>query len=147
MLNRTGRYRPLTILAPISSITCFLLLYLRWTTHPLATIESLYVAFWGFSNGVSTAAVFVFLSAATKKEDVAIASGGFYLATSLGEVVGLAVQNCVLQGTLRQVLPVSLREVEGGDEVRLFRIYVICILSIAPRLPRCLANDSLSRNP
>lgn len=68
------------------------------------------------------AAVFVFLTASTRKEDAAIASGAFYLANSLGEVMGIAVQNCVLQGTLRRVLRVRLREVEGCDQVSRFHV-------------------------
>ena len=68
------------------------------------------------------AAVFVFLTAATRKEDTAVASGAFYLAISLGEVAGLAVQNCVLQGTLRLVLQARLREVLGSDEVCRFSV-------------------------
>ena len=115
--NRSGRYRPLTILAPFCSVTCFLLLYFRWKTSPLPLIETFYVILSGFSNGVSTAAVFVFLTAAKRKEDTAVASGAFYLAISLGEVVGIAVQNSVLQGTLRHVLPVRLQKVENYDEV------------------------------
>lgn len=63
------------------------------------------------------AAVFVFLSAGTKKEDTAIAGGGFYLANSLGEVTGVAVQNCVLMGTLRRALRVNFGGGEEGMEV------------------------------
>lgn len=117
VIKRTGRYRPLTILAPFSSATCFLLLYIRWKTQPLALIESFYISLSGFGNGVSMAAVFVFLTAGTRKEDAAIASGAFYLANSLGEVTGMAVQNCVLLGTLGSVLRVRLRDVEGCDEI------------------------------
>lgn len=50
------------------------------------------------------AAIFVFLTAGIRKEDIAIASGVFYLANCLGEVTGIAVQNCVLQATLGRVL-------------------------------------------
>lgn len=70
------------------------------------------------------AAVFVFLTATTRKEDTAVASGAFYLAISLGEVAGIAVQNCVLQGTLRLVLRATLREVVGSDEVCRFYVSV-----------------------
>lgn len=63
------------------------------------------------------AAVFVFLTAGTKKEDTSISSGVFYLANSVGEVTGVAVQNSVLQGTLGRVLPVRLRKMEDCDEV------------------------------
>ena len=64
------------------------------------------------------AAVFVFLSASTKKSDNAIAGGGYYLACSLGEVTGIAVQNCVLIGTLRSALTDNFGSGEEGMEVR-----------------------------
>lgn len=64
------------------------------------------------------AAVFVFLSAGTKKSDNAIAGGGYYLACSLGEVSGIAVQNCVLIGMLRSALRASFGSGEEGMEVR-----------------------------
>lgn len=114
IIKRTGRYRSLIILAPCSSATCFILLYLRWKTEPLALI---YISLSGFSTGVSTAAVFVFLTAGTKKEDTSIGSSVFYLATSVGEVTGVAVQNSILQGTLGRVLPVRLFKVEDKDEI------------------------------
>ena len=59
----------------------------------------------------------MFLTAGTKKEDTSICSGVFYLATSVGEVTGVAVQNSILQGTLGRVLPVRLLKVEDSDEV------------------------------
>ena len=63
-------------------------------------------------------AVFVFLNAGTKRDDTAIAGGGFYLSSSLGEVTGMAVQNCVLMGTLRSALRVKFGGGEEGMEVR-----------------------------
>ena len=59
----------------------------------------------------------MFLTAGTKKEDTSICSGVFYLATSVGEVTGVAVSNSILQGTLGRVLPVRLLKVEYKDEV------------------------------
>lgn len=106
------------------------LLYLRWNSSPLAVVESLYISLSGFSSGVSMAAVFVFLTASIRKEDTDIASGVFYLANSLGEVTGIAVQNCVLQGTLGRVLRLRLREVEGLDEVCGF---FACLLELLSR--------------
>ena len=92
-------------------------MYFRWGNPPIATFESIYIALSGFSNAVTISAVFVFLSAATRKEDTAVASGAFYLAMCLGEVTGVALQNSIFQGTLRQVLPGLLREVEHSNEV------------------------------
>ena len=136
-LHRTGRYRPLIVLAPCCSATCFILLYLRWTSKPLALIESFYIGLAGFSNGVSIAAVFVFLTAGTQKEDTSICSGVFYLATSVGEITGFSVQNSILQGTLRQMLPVRLLKVDDKDEVcsddvNLLRISVTFLFYFPP---------------
>ena len=116
--NRTGRYRLLIILAPCCNTISFLLLYFRWKASPLPLIESFYIALAGFGNGVSMSAVFVFLSAGTERDDTAIAGGGFYLSGSLGEVTGMAVQNCVLMGTLRSALGAKFGGGEEGMEVR-----------------------------
>lgn len=92
-------------------------MYFRWKTTPLALIESSYISLSGFSSDVSMAAVFVFLTAGTRREDTAIASGAFYLAHSLGEVMGFAAGNSVLLVTLGRSLRVRLREVDRCDEV------------------------------
>ena len=102
----------MVILAPFTSSAGFLLLYLRWRGHT-SFAESLYILPAGFGMGVSMAALFVSLSAAIKKSDVAIASGGFYLSNSLGEVTGVSLQNAILQASIKQIL---VKKLEGAEE-------------------------------
>lgn len=118
---------------------------MRWGKLPLNFVESLYIALSGFGNGVSTAAVFVYLNAGTKKEDAAIVSGAFYLAISLGEVTGIAVQNCILIGSVRRILQAKLQEIEGCDEVSRLWFFVF-LFSSAPREIFLLAQEARERS-
>ena len=105
LTDRTGRNCHLPILAPLSSVTYLLLLlillYFQWETLPLAYIELFSTFLSHTSNCVFTRFFCIFLTAAVRKEDTAIAICAFYISISLGVI---AVQNCVLQGTLRGVL-------------------------------------------
>ncbi|KAF7508801.1 hypothetical protein GJ744_008678 [Endocarpon pusillum] len=62
-------------------------------------------------------ASFIFLSASTKKSEAAIAGGGFFLSSSLGEVAGMSVQSAILQATLKRTLESKLTGVEGSAEI------------------------------
>jgi hypothetical protein len=104
------------LFAPLFSSSCFLLLLLRWHGHT-SFAESLYVAIGGLGQGIAVTAVFIFLSASTKKSEAAIAGGGFFLSSSLGEVAGMSAQSAILQATLRRTLEVKLAGVEGSAEV------------------------------
>ena len=64
------------------------------------------------------AAVFIFLSAGIKKSENAIASGGFYLSSSLGEITGMTCQNAILQAMIRRIPSERLDGIDGGAEVR-----------------------------
>lgn len=112
----TGRYKVFVLLGPLFSTTCFVLLLLRWQGHT-SFAESFYIALGGCGTGIATAAVFVFLSASTKRSDAAIAGGGFFLSGSLGEVTGLSVHTAILQVTLRRTLEQKLVGMEGSAEV------------------------------
>jgi hypothetical protein len=62
-------------------------------------------------------AVFVFLTVSTKKSEATIASGGFFLSNSLGEVTGLSAQSAILQIILKRTLEQRLAGVAGGADV------------------------------
>lgn len=69
---------------------------------------------------------FTFLCASTKKSEAAIAGGGFFLSSSLGEVAGMSAQSAILQATLRRTLEFKLTGVEGSTEVS-HELYPWCI--------------------
>ena len=117
IVNSTGRYKPMVIVAPISSSAAFLLLYLRWNGHT-SLAESFYIALAGFGNGITMQAIFIFLSAGIKKSENAIAGGGFYLSSSLGEVTGMSCQSAILQAMIRRIEIEKLGGADIGAEVR-----------------------------
>ena len=107
----------MVIAAPVSSSVGFLLLFLRWHRHT-SFAESLYIALAGFGNGISMQAVFIFLSAGINKSENAIAGGGFYLSSSLGEVMGMSCQSAILQAMIRRIQMEKLGGADAGAEVR-----------------------------
>lgn len=115
--HSTGRYKPIVIAAPVSSSVGFLLLFLRWNGRT-SLAESLYIALAGFGNGITMQAVFIFLSAGIKKSENAIAGGGFYLSSSLGEVTGMSCQSAILQAMIRRIQIEKLGGADAGAEVR-----------------------------
>ncbi len=63
-------------------------------------------------------AVFIFLSAGIKRSENAIAGGGFYLSSSLGEVTGMSCQSAMLQAMIRRMPLEKLGGADAGAEVR-----------------------------
>lgn len=85
---------------------------LRWHGHT-SFLESLYIIPGGFGNGIALSASFIALTAGVDAGQIAIASSGLYLSSSLGMVSGLSVAAAILQSTLRKELRIRL---EGWGE-------------------------------
>ena len=107
----------MVVLAPVSASASFLLLFLRWN-GATSFAESLYIALAGFGNGITMQAIFIFLSAGIKKSENAIAGGGFYLSSSLGEVTGMSCQSAILQAMIRRIEMERLGGADAAIEVR-----------------------------
>lgn len=121
MVHSTGRYKSLIIASCISSCIGFLLLVLRWHGHTNFW-ESLYTVFCGFGTGISTSAVFLALNASIAKEQSAVASSGFYLSGTLGEVFFISLSTAGLGATVRKVLT---RRFEGlVDRAEVFDLLI-----------------------
>ncbi|KAI9798956.1 MAG: hypothetical protein M1833_004309 [Piccolia ochrophora] len=116
VIRRTGRYKTVTILGCLAACSSYVLLITRWNGNT-NFLESLYIFPSGFGMGVATAAIFVGLSASTKRSQLGIVGGGFYLAGSLGDVAGVSVGNALLQATLRNGLKEGLEGYEGKMEI------------------------------
>ncbi|KAH8594599.1 major facilitator superfamily domain-containing protein [Bisporella sp. PMI_857] len=102
-IQRTGRYKFLTILATVSSSITYVLLIIRWTGK-ISVWESLEIIPGGFGSGMAQASTFIALSGAVEKSEMAIATGGIYLSSAVGMLVGLAISSSVQMGTLRTIL-------------------------------------------
>ncbi|KAI4854607.1 MFS general substrate transporter [Aureobasidium sp. EXF-8845] len=115
-IKRTGRYKPPTIIASLSAILCFSLLLTLWRGHT-STAGSLVIFFGGCASGMANSAVFVGLTAGVEKEQMAIATTGLYLSSSISVVAGVSAASAIFQSTLRANLHRFLERVVDGDEI------------------------------
>ncbi|KAG9664409.1 MFS general substrate transporter, partial [Aureobasidium melanogenum] len=115
-IKRTGRYKPPTILASLSAMLCFSLLLILWRGHT-STASSLVIFFGGCGSGMANSAVFVGLTAGLKKEQIAIATTGLYLSSSISVVAGVSAASAIFRSALRSNLHRVLGRVVGGDEI------------------------------
>lgn len=100
IINSTGRYKLLTIVATLIASCAYLLLILRWHGNT-NWLESLYIFPGGFGMGVVQSALFISVQAAIDPSFAAIAASTLYLTSSVGFLSGMAGVSAVLQGTLR----------------------------------------------
>lgn len=107
IIQRTGRYKALAVVASISASTGFFLLVLRWHGDT-NWLESLYIFPCGFAMGIMQSTLFISIQAGVAPEFSAIAASILYLTQPTGSVAGLAVASAVLQGTLRKGLGLRL---------------------------------------
>ncbi|KAH4085759.1 hypothetical protein HBI67_099330 [Parastagonospora nodorum] len=117
IIQRTGRYKALAVVASISASIGFFLLILRWHGDT-NWLESLYIFPCGFAMGIMQSALFISIQAGIAPEYSAIAASVLYLTQPTGNVAGLAVASAVLQGTLRQGLGRRLEELGYEDKMR-----------------------------
>jgi len=89
---------------------------LRWHGHT-NLLESLYIIPGGFGNGIALSASFIALTAGVDACQVAIASSGLYLSSSIGMVSGLSVAAAILQSTLRKQLRICLEGMHDREQV------------------------------
>jgi MFS family permease len=112
-IQKTGRYKALTILATISSSLTYCLLILRWHGKT-SWLESLEIIPGGLGTGMAYAATFIALTSSVKKEEIALVTGGMYLASAVGMVVGIAVSSAVQLNSLQALLLASLHGPESS---------------------------------
>ncbi|KAL2264168.1 hypothetical protein VTK26DRAFT_1286 [Humicola hyalothermophila] len=122
LIKRSGRYKPLILLAVTLSSLSYLTLMLRW--HGATGFwESLYIFPSGFGTGVAQSAVFVSLQAVLAGDDdaarlLAPAISFMYLSSTVAITIGLPLANAVMQTGLRAGLSGRLVRLGlGADEV------------------------------
>jgi hypothetical protein len=117
VIQRTGRYKMLTLLATSCASISYGLLIIRWNGDT-SWLESLEIMPSGFGTGLAFSATFIALQASVKRDEIAISTGGLYTASAIGMVVGIAASSTVQLGTLRAALEASLGGLSGGRAVR-----------------------------
>ncbi|PLN78470.1 efflux pump antibiotic resistance protein [Aspergillus taichungensis] len=113
--RRTGRYKFLLIIAgPVAAVS-YVLVLVRWRDQPLSPWESLDILPGGLGTGIASAAAFVAMSALLAPGDVAMATGGYMLVTSLAMTTGVTVTNTVLGLGFRRGLGRRLHGSEADE--------------------------------
>ncbi|RFU23935.1 hypothetical protein B7463_g12403, partial [Scytalidium lignicola] len=106
-IQKTGRYKRLITLATTTSSISYLLLIMRWKGRT-SVLEALEIIPGGFGSGMAQAVAFIALTSNLEHKEIAMATSGMYLITSIGMVTGVAVSSAVQQGGLRSLLHKSL---------------------------------------
>ena len=94
-IRRTGHFKVLLILAGLVASVAYLLMFLRWSGHT-GFWESLYIIPGGLGTGFASAAAFVSMTAFLLPQEVAMATGGYYLLFTFAMTAGVTVTNSVL---------------------------------------------------
>ena len=103
VIQRTGKYKALTILAALSSTFTYSTLILRWKGR-ISVWESLEIVPGGFGSGVASVTTFIAVTNAIEHGEIAVATGGLYLLGATGMLGGIALSSSVQLSTLRVLL-------------------------------------------
>lgn len=104
IINRTHRYKPLSLVSIILNTASHLLVLFTWR-HGASTLSSSLVFITGLAHGLVISTQFIGMSARVEKEMVASAVSVYYLCQELGMIggacLGGAVEGVVLRGSLK----------------------------------------------
>ncbi|RFU32551.1 hypothetical protein B7463_g3771, partial [Scytalidium lignicola] len=129
VIQKTGRYKWLATLATTASSLSYLTLILRWKGK-ISVFEALEIIPSGFGTGMVQATAFIALTSSLEHKEIAMATSGMYLTTSIGMVTGIAVSSAVQQGGLRSLL---LKALKGPESKKIIERVVSDVSSI-PKL-------------
>ncbi|CZS97654.1 related to multidrug resistance protein fnx1 [Rhynchosporium agropyri] len=116
-ISHTGRYKPISLLAALSSSLSYTLLILRWKGQCITWLDSFDIVPGGFGTGIAFSAAFIALTASVKRRNMAVATSGLYLCSGLGFVLGVAGASSVQITTLRTLLGKAFAGVDGAREI------------------------------
>ena len=113
LMQKTGKYYWLTVVAYALSAVGTALVYLGTLASPSTTAIAAGLVWSGFGNGIGVTTSLVALIAAAGPEDQAVATAVSYLFRALGTVGGVSVGSVLVQSKLRTELAARLE----GDRV------------------------------
>ena len=91
---------------------------LRWHADGINFWESLEIAPGGFSTALIMASSFIVLTAGLPHESVAVATGGYYLVSNLGTVVGIGISSGIQRAVLSLLLGKRLHGKAGKKVIK-----------------------------
>lgn len=118
-LDRTKRYKTLSILASTISTASFVAILLRWRGR-IEIWESLYLSPAALAIGLLNSSQFVALSAAVEKEHLATIISTYFLSLQLGILIGASASASLLRVVFGTTLAGLVgKDVPRGGEVRI----------------------------
>ncbi|KAL1968141.1 hypothetical protein VTN77DRAFT_2272 [Rasamsonia byssochlamydoides] len=114
-IKRTGRYKALIVSAGLVASVTYILLFFRWN-GATNFWESLYILPGGIGTGMAQASSFVSMTSMLEPRDIAMATGGFFLFTSLGVSTGITGYNAALEMEFSRQLREKLTG-EGAEKI------------------------------
>lgn len=115
-IRKTGRYKNLTLTAQIIACAGYFIMIVRWGGK-IHSWEAFEILPGGFATGLTSASVFIALTSNMEHENIAVATSGLYLCSSLGSVLGISVSSSIQRGMLKLLLERRITE-QGGKDVR-----------------------------
>lgn len=121
-IKRTGRYKSLIVSAGLIASVTYTLLFLRWNGGATTFWESLYILPGGIGTGIAQAGSFVSMTSKLAPRDIAMATGGFFLCTSMGISTGITGYNAAIELEFGRKLRERLTG-KGAEKVSLTTSY------------------------
>ncbi|RDW63810.1 hypothetical protein BP6252_11355 [Coleophoma cylindrospora] len=116
-IKRTGHYKGVIITAGLIAATTYILLVARWNGST-GIWESLYIVPGGVGTGMAGSGVFVAMTAMLKQEEMAMATGGFFLSTNTGIISGITAANLAIRVGFQRQLE---RNLTGPDSATIIK--------------------------
>ncbi|QGA18907.1 hypothetical protein EYB26_006592 [Talaromyces marneffei] len=109
-IRRTGRYKPVLILAGVLASVSYVLQFFLWNGNT-GFWGSLYITPGGMGTAFASGAAFVSMTSFLQPTEIAMATGGYILFSSFSVTVGMTATNTVLGTTFRREMQQGLRGV------------------------------------
>ncbi|RAO73378.1 uncharacterized protein BHQ10_009390 [Talaromyces amestolkiae] len=107
-IRRTGRYKPVLILAGLLASVSYVLQYFLWNGRTVFW-ESFYITPSGMGTAFASAAAFVGMTSFLQPTEIAMATGGYILFSTFSVTAGVTATNTVLGITFKREMERGLR--------------------------------------
>jgi hypothetical protein len=115
-IRKTGRYKPVLIIAGLFASVSYVLQFLFWNGHT-GFWESLYIIPGGMGTAFASAATFVTMTSFLKSGESAMATSGYILFNTFAITAGVTATNTVLSVTFKHHMQRGLRRQSDMEEV------------------------------
>lgn len=118
-IRRTGRYKPVLILAGLVASVSYVLQFFLWNGHT-GFWESFYITPGGMGTAFASAAAFVSMTSFLQATEIAMATGGYILFQTFSVTAGVTATNTVLGITFKREMERGLRGQPDMEKARPF---------------------------